>query len=393
MNKRLLAANSGHMATILRDFLWSGWRIESIPDSGRIPRNGMMLVLRLHDEEVRVRLFAYAVTTSSRNRVHERRVEITTTYMSGLAALRRYGDIVLGVDRASGKYVGVDNRRLRMGGKTHNASSFFDLEGLSVRRGELLVNPRAVSTPIFPAGVEHHAFFDRRRLTEYLFNYRQIHSGLYMFTGGFKLHVSSSANVSSALAATYVASGDAFVLVSRVIRQGVPQRVSQKLISAVEERDLTAVSGRKVTPEQLRRLLAICDEIGILGEQAVLTHERKRLRKLGFRDLAQRVQRVSLESVSEGFDILSFEDDGVTRRYLEVKATSGNGSVVEMSAGEWKAAKRFGDRYYLVRVTQVRQSPRLFYVQNPVKLEKQGLVTRMPTGWKLDLRRAVTELI
>src|SRR5207245_1933353 len=113
------------------------------------------------------------------------RVEITTTYQSGLRPLKRFSDVVLGVDVTSRNYVGIDSRRLEIGGKKHNASSFFDLEGLSVKSGEKLINPRSTATPLFSSGIELHAFFDRSRLSEYLFNQRAIHSGLYAFGGPF----------------------------------------------------------------------------------------------------------------------------------------------------------------------------------------------------------------
>src|SRR5579859_7703530 len=118
------------LAKVLGDLFCCGWTLETAPETGQVPRNGLKLVLRARDSEIRLRIFAYKVTTSSRNRPHERRVEITTTYQSGLKRLAKFRDVVLGIDTDSGNYVGVDSKRLEMGGRTHNASSFFDLEGL-----------------------------------------------------------------------------------------------------------------------------------------------------------------------------------------------------------------------------------------------------------------------
>ena len=117
----------------------------------------------------------------------------------------------------------------------------------------------------------------------------------------------------------------------------------------------------------------------------MLENERKRLRKLGFVAKANQVERISLNSVGEGYDILSFEDDGSTRRYIEVKTTIGTGSVIDISKGEWNAAKRHGRRYYLVRVTEAKGEPKLRYFRDPVAYEKDGLLTRTPTGWRVDL--------
>ncbi len=385
MNSALLISDKrGFLSKLIEDLLRCGWMIESIPEDGKIPRNGMKLVLKADDTEIRLRVFAYKVTSSGRNRPHERRVEITTTYKSGLKTIKRFGDIVFGVDVTTGKYVGIDSKRLRLGGTTHNASSFFDLEGLSVRRGRLLINPRSVTNRLFPTGIELHAFFDRSRLSEYLFNQREIHLGLYAFGGVFSGPIPGKRISRAATSGCYKASGDAFVL--NLAIKSHREKILPDLITAVEEKDFTKIAKKNISPEQLEQILSICDEIGALGEQAVLAAERKRLRRLGFHTQASNVERVSLRSVGEGYDIVSFEDDGKTKRYLEVKATTGNSPIVDVSRGEWSAAARLGRQYYLVRVTQAKKSPKIFFIRDPVKLERDGLVSRTATGWKIDLR-------
>lgn len=390
--KTIKICNSGHLIRVLEDLIRYGWCIESIPMDGKLPRNGLNLILKLPGKVLKLRIFAYKVTTSGRSRPHERRVEITTTYLSGLAPAPEYCDIVLGVDVASGKYVGIDNTRLGMGGKTHNASSFFDLEGLSVDKRALLINPRSVATAVFPRGIEYHVFCDGSRLAEYLFNHRTMHSGRYTPGTVSTIRCLSDAKVSHAITQEYPTQGNTFVLFTHVKKQRLTDRISGALVNAVESRDFSGVRTRKITPEQLQKLLSLCAETGSLGEQAVLIHERKRLEKLGLKAQAEQVERVSLRSVGEGYDILSFEDDGVTKRYLEVKSTIGEGNVVDMSVGEWKAAKRYGAHYYLVRVIRVKISPQLFFVPNPVQLESEGKVKRTPTGWKVDLQQVMTRL-
>jgi hypothetical protein len=298
-----------------------------------------------------------------------------------------FRDIVLGIDVSSSRYVGVDSRRLRLGGVTHNASSFFDREGLSVENGRLLINPRAATNPIFENGIELHAFFDRSRLSEYLFNSSEIHSGQYAFGGAFSGAMPTRREALSALRQKHQARGSAFVLHAR--SRELREKFRETLITAVEEGDVSRVARAGLSPEQLRKIQIICEEIGALGEQEVLAAERRRLRKLGHAKQAESVERISLRSVSDGYDILSFEDDGTTKRYLEVKATSGSSFKVDISRGEWRAAARHGDHYYLVRVTNTRTTPKLFYLRNPVKLEQQGKIVRTPTGWLVDLRLAM----
>jgi len=391
MARSLIVPNPrGHVARLLEDLVVAGGSIERIPANGKVPRNGVKLVLRARGKDLRLRIFAYKVTTSGRGRPHERRVEITTTYASGLAPVGGFSDAVLGLDHQSRKYVGIDPRRLGMGGATHNASSFFDREGLSVRPGDLLVNPRSVVSTAFNAGIELHAFFDRTRLADYLFNHRDIHAGLYSLSTG-SAATKRSGPRSAAMRKKHAASGDLFVLSFPGLRRPRRPAVLQRVMAAAEAGDFSGIRQR-ISPERLRQIHAACEEIGALGEQHVLADERARLRSLGLHRQADRVERVSLRSVSEGYDIASFEDDGTTRRFIEVKATSGNSRVVDMSRGEWEAAKRLRRRYYLVRVTDVKRSPRSFYVRDPVALESEGLVTRTATGWEVDLRRVPDRL-
>ena len=213
-NAALIPNQNSHLSKVIIDLIRYGWNIHSIPGDARIPRNGLKVVLKAGGQEFKIRVFAYKVTTSGRNRPHERRIEIINTYQSGLSRLSEYQDVVLGMDMDTGKYVGVDSRRLNMGGPTHNASSFFDLEGLSVKTGELLVNPRVVVSIQFPGGVEQHAFFDSSRLSEYLANQQDVHSGRYAYQGIFSgvLPLRSISWPSS----KYEASSDVLVLSSSV---------------------------------------------------------------------------------------------------------------------------------------------------------------------------------
>ena len=388
MHKAPIIPNqNGHASKVIHDLVCSGWHIARIPEDGKIPRNQLRLILRANDQEVKLRILSYKVTTSGRKRPHERRIEITTTYQSGLGRLKGFRDVVLGVDTASGKYVGVDGRRLKMGGPTHNASSFFDLEGLSVKSGQLLVNPRPVVSPLYPNSIEHHSFFDASRLSEYLFNQQEIHSGRYTFQGAFSRKLPVKVVPWPDTISQHPAKGDAIVLVSNAQARRSVSRFSSQLITLVEENDFTSHTSRTITPAQLKEILSICDELGALGEQVVLKAERKRLKRKGLHDQANRVERVSLWSVGEGYDIVSFEDDGVTQRYLEVKSTIGKGTTVDVSGTEWRTAKKLRENYYLVRVIKVKESPEMFFVRDPYGLEKEGSVIRTASGWRVDLRK------
>jgi len=63
--------------------------------------------------------------------------------------------------------------------------------------------------------------------------------------------------------------------------------------------------------------------VGQIGEELVVAHCRKELRKLGQAELARSVRQISLENDGAGYDILAPRISG-TDRMLEVKATTSN---------------------------------------------------------------------
>lgn len=374
------------LAELLDNLLSTGWLLHTVPHNGKVPRNGMLLRLLADDLEINLRIFIYKVTTSGRNRTDERRIQITSTYKSGLKRKKGFSDVVIGVEGAEQKYVGVDSRRLSLGGATHNASSFFDIEGLSVPVGDLLINPRITHASVFKTGVEHHSFFDASRLAEYLFNHRTIHVGDYSYNGTYSGRSKYRKKALPISVDRAVASGDVFILAAS--KFPIKFMVNLSDVKAQENGLALGNKKRKISPEELKKIQATCEENGRLGEQLVMDQERKRLRLLGHLEAAKRVERVSLTSVSEGYDILSFEDDGHTRRFLEVKSTVGKGWIVDISLGEWSAAQRLRSRYYLVRVVNLKKTPQIVFFQDPCRLVQDNRASKTEAGWRLNLKHS-----
>lgn len=378
--------SAGHQLRIVNGLLSTGWTIQTAPDQGRLLRNGQKYILTAPGHDIKLRIFVYKVTGSGRSRPSERRIEITTTYKSGLRPARGYHDVVIGYCEETDTFVGVDPRRLKFGGDTHNASSFFDLEGITTTSdNRMLVLSRRAHQSLFSGEIEYHAFFNYTKLAEYLFNFAEIHNGTYANSGLFsepsrpgtpKIHppsVKQDQLVGSDL---------------KFSTERKPQRtvvVNGRLVSAVENADYKKLKGAKITPEKLREILRHCDEIGALAEQFVVDGERRRLRRLGHVEAASKVQRVSLISVGEGYDIRSFENDGKTERFLEVKGTTGKSMTVDISNNEWETAKQLQGKYYLVRVICVKTSPQSIFYHNPASLESSGAITKLPTGWRVKL--------
>jgi hypothetical protein len=154
--------------------------------------------------------------------------------------------------------------------------------------------------------------------------------------------------------------------------------------SVVEAYERGGGRRRPLTPEQLAEITRRMEENGRLGEEFVLNYERRTLRRAGRSALADQVQWVSQESVSEGYDIKSYDISG-EEKWIEVKATTGSHRVFEMSQNEWNTCCAAGDKYYIYRVSNVRTSPAIEKIRNPQDLETRGGITRSATGWRVTL--------
>jgi hypothetical protein len=94
-------------------------------------------------------------------------------------------------------------------------------------------------------------------------------------------------------------------------------------------------------------------KLGDRGEKIVLDLEIKKLKDAGRKDLAKKVERVSLKSDSYGYDILSFETDGA-EKYIEVKATRAKVGSANFffTANELREAKE-SKNYFIYMVYDV----------------------------------------
>ncbi|NNH08795.1 DUF3883 domain-containing protein [Cellulomonas fimi] len=77
------------------------------------------------------------------------------------------------------------------------------------------------------------------------------------------------------------------------------------------------------------------------------------------------------------YDIQSVDDDGVSI-FIEVKSTTGSDPCApfDISTAELTQSIRYGDKFRVYRVTDVRSSaPRITRYTNPVALVRAGLAT------------------
>jgi len=100
----------------------------------------------------------------------------------------------------------------------------------------------------------------------------------------------------------------------------------------------------------LQKLKKIIEEQGRIGEYAELEIMEYEKLRLSFReDLVEKIEHVSLENASAGYDIKSFtvEDHIVSERFIEVKAVSTIEKKFYMSKNEVKKSREYKANYYL----------------------------------------------
>ena len=204
-----------------------------------------------------------------------------------------------------------------------------------------------------------------------------------MGDGPFSGTIRHARNATRALSVpNYNATGDLLVLSIT----GSPSRRPKppnSTVEAYEENNCDTLAD--LTPEEFEAVRRRWAEIGEKGEYFAYRHEKRRLRSAGRDDLADRVEWISRKAVGRGYDIESFEANG-SSRVVEVKATTGRGMSFFMSDNEWAIAMQRSEQYYIYRVVDVDDKPRLAAVmRNPAQAEHEGKLTRLSIGWKISL--------
>ena len=93
-----------------------------------------------------------------------------------------------------------------------------------------------------------------------------------------------------------------------------------------------------------------CQIIYYKGSLKNKKYEKERLESLGCKDLADKINHVSVkEGDGAGYDIESFEEDG-SIRYIEVKTTKGGINTAFFISNNEVQRSRITENYYLYRV-------------------------------------------
>jgi len=123
---------------------------------------------------------------------------------------------------------------------------------------------------------------------------------------------------------------------------------------------------RKMSLEELRKILEHQQTNGAEAEEFVLEFEKRRLNN------KEGVQQVSFDDAGLGYDILSFNTtDSVTEdRFIEVKSYSGLKPYFFWSKNEVSVAGRNRDKYYIYLVDRSEFNNKDYepeIISNPVK--------------------------
>jgi hypothetical protein len=112
-------------------------------------------------------------------------------------------------------------------------------------------------------------------------------------------------------------------------------------------------------------------QIGRRGEELVYSkYEPERLRQLGYSDeeIGNLVHWISRDNETADHDLRSVDERG-EEIIIEVKSTTGDEWVFEMSLPEFRKAAEWRERYYLYRVINVATNhPTVFRYRNPVQM-------------------------
>lgn len=105
----------------------------------------------------------------------------------------------------------------------------------------------------------------------------------------------------------------------------------------------------KIDEIQFEELLKKKKKVGALGEEKVLEYEKKYLIENGRPDLANNIRHISKQSISEGYDIISYDLDG-NNKYIEVKSSRQRDINFFITDNELTTARALKDKYWIYRV-------------------------------------------
>jgi hypothetical protein len=139
-----------------------------------------------------------------------------------------------------------------------------------------------------------------------------------------------------------------------------------------EQRAETMIADTPRPPRPLANYLEIearNRRLGLAGEEFAIRFEEERLWRAGQKRLASKIEHVArTRGDGEGYDILSFEKNG-EERLIEVKTTTfGPYTPFFVTRNEVDVSEERADEYYIYRLFDFRDDPKLFLVPGEIAM-------------------------
>jgi len=108
-------------------------------------------------------------------------------------------------------------------------------------------------------------------------------------------------------------------------------------------------------------------KLGLAGEKFIVNYEKARLIYIGKESLSERIDHVSQDDDTAGYDIHSYETNGADR-FIEVKTTRyARFTQFFVSPNELNTSKLLEKKYHLYRVFNFKSDPRFFVCRGYLK--------------------------
>jgi hypothetical protein len=142
------------------------------------------------------------------------------------------------------------------------------------------------------------------------------------------------------------------------------------------------VTKRPLSAAELEARLAAQKERAALAEELIVEMEKQRLTHVGAEEYVDGVIRISVDNVEAGYDVLSYEANGV-HRHIEVKSSVGPRRFFILTANEYRMAVRAGHTYWLAWVGFAERLPtgpcEVAWFRNPA-----AIISDTESPWRVD---------
>ncbi|MBD1570334.1 protein NO VEIN domain-containing protein [Aliivibrio sp. S10_S31] len=134
------------------------------------------------------------------------------------------------------------------------------------------------------------------------------------------------------------------------------------------------------------KLIISTKDIGDMGEDLIISHEKKKLLDAGLGHNSHLVKFMPTH-LALGYDIKSMDEED-NQIYIEVKTTLSNKKVTQnrfhLTKNEWNAAYTNRDKYFVYRLIITKESKELFIINDPVgKFMNDRIKINSPHGFDI----------